>query len=256
VPVADALVVQNLSMDFGGIRALHEVSFRVSPGQICGLIGPNGAGKTTLFNCISRVYQPTAGSVRLGDVDLLRLPAHEIAGKGIARTFQNLGLFPHLSLLENTMTGAHPHLKTGFVRAVTRWGVRREERELRADAYRILCDLDLHELAFHPADGLPFGTLKRLELARALAARPKVLLLDEPAGGLTHEEVESLAQTIRQIRAQYDLTILLVEHHMGLVMSLSDALVAMDNGELIASGAPDEVRNDPNVIRAYLGAGA
>ena len=251
--MSSALRVNDLSMDFGGIQALRGISFEVVPETICGLIGPNGAGKTTLFNCISRVYKPTSGQIHLGAVDILSVPAHRIAGKGIARTFQNLGLFPQLTLLENTMAGAHPHSKTGFVRAITRIGVRKEERHLRQDAYNILKSLNLEKWAFQRATGLPFVTLKRLELARALAAHPQLLLLDEPAGGLTHAEVDSLASTIRKVRDEYGLTVLLVEHHMGMVMSLSDKLVAMDNGQLIAEGNPDQVREDPNVIRAYLG---
>ena len=243
----------DVSKIFGGLTAVNNVSLNVPEHVIASIIGPNGAGKTTLFNCISRVYKPTSGQIHLGAVDILSVPAHRIAGKGIARTFQNLGLFPQLTLLENTMAGAHPHSKTGFVRAITRIGVRKEERHLRQDAYNILKSLNLEKWAFQRATGLPFVTLKRLELARALAAHPQLLLLDEPAGGLTHAEVDSLASTIRKVRDEYGLTVLLVEHHMGMVMSLSDKLVAMDNGQLIAEGNPDQVREDPNVIRAYLG---
>jgi branched-chain amino acid transport system ATP-binding protein len=248
-----SLVVDDVSMRFGGITALDRLSMSIAPGQICGLIGPNGAGKTTLFNCVSRIYDPHEGRILLDDLDLLRIPAHRVAAHGVARTFQNLGLFPSLTFLENTMAGAYPRGRTGFVRSLLKLGVRAEEREIRADAYRLLEFLELEHLAFSPAADLPFGTLKRLELARALAARPKLLLLDEPAGGLTHSEVDELAQTIRRVRDELGLTVLLVEHHMGMVMGISDKVVAMNFGKKIAEGTPDEVRKHPDVVAAYLG---
>lgn len=250
------LVVTDVSVRFGGITALDSLSFTVEPGQICGLIGPNGAGKTTLFNCVSRIYDTTAGSITLDGRSLLDVPAHRIAHHGVARTFQNLGLFPSLTFLENTMAGAYANSRVGYLRALTRWGVAKEERTLRSQAFELLDFLGLAHLAFEKAADQPFGTLKRLELARALAATPRLLLLDEPAGGLTHSEVDELTEVIRRVRDSFGLTVLLVEHHMPMVMGISDHVVAMNFGRKIAEGAPEDVRAHPDVISAYLGAPA
>jgi branched-chain amino acid transport system ATP-binding protein len=242
---------------FGGVVALDNVSFDITPGQIVGLIGPNGAGKTTLFNCLSRLYTPSAGTITFDGTPILDLPPHRIAGLGIGRTFQNLALFPTLTVRQNIMVGTHSRTKSDFLsNALNLVWVRREEEASRKVADDLLDFLDLRPLADHPALGLPFATLKRVELGRALANQPKLLLLDEPAGGLNHEEVAELGGLLKKIREQRKLTMLLVEHHMSLVMEVSDKVVVLDFGRKIAEGTPAEVRRHPEVIRAYLGTDA
>jgi branched-chain amino acid transport system ATP-binding protein len=248
------LSVRNVSVRFGGIVALEDVSFDIEPRQIVGLIGPNGAGKTTLFNCLSRLYQPSQGRILFEDRDLLAVPPHRIAGLGIGRTFQNLALFRTMTVRDNVMVGAHARTRTGFLANALRLpAVGREEEALRATADETIRFMGLDALAHLPVAGLPFATLKRVEAARALAARPKLLLLDEPAGGLNHEEVATLGALIRSIRDRLGLTILLVEHHMNLVMEISDKVVVLDFGRRIAEGSPGEVQRNPDVIKAYLG---
>ena len=246
------LAVRDLTVRFGGVTALDGVSFSVPEGQVCGLIGPNGAGKTTLFDCVSRLTRPRSGSIAVAGRDVTPLGPHQVAALGVARTFQHLGLVPTLSVRDNVMLGTHPSGPPGFLSSALRLpALRSRDRDAAERTDAVLDRLGLGAIAAHPATGLPYGTLKRVELARALAGRPALLMLDEPAGGLSSAEVDELAALIEDVRT--GLSVLLVEHHMGMVMRLSDTVVVLDFGRVLATGTPDEVRADPRVVEAYLG---
>ena len=251
------LVVRNVGIEFGGIAALKNVSFNVPRGDIVGLIGPNGAGKTTLFNCLSRIYRPSRGDILLEDRSILQQPQHRIAAMGIGRTFQNVALFSTLSVRDNIRIGGHSITKGDAISDMIRLPRRRRTEGRLDEVAREICEfLDLRQVEDLPVASLPFGTQKRVELGRALAMRPKILLLDEPAGGLNHEEVFALGSLIVRIRDKLGITILLVEHHMGLVMSIADRVVALNFGEKLSEGTPAYVQSDENVIKAYLGSKA
>jgi len=252
---AQALLrVHNVGVRFGGIVALDDVSFDVARNCIVGLIGPNGAGKTTLFNCVSRLYQCDCGDIVFDGRSLLCVPRHRIAALGIGRTFQNLALFGTMTVLDNVMIGHHCRIRSGFLSNALRLPRVGRDESAATDKARALVEfLGLKAVAGTRVSDLPVGTQKRVELARALASDPTLLLLDEPASGLNHEEVGVLGAVIRDIRDRLGVTILLVEHHMNLVMGISDLVVALDFGRKIAEGTPDEVRAHPEVIQAYLG---
>jgi branched-chain amino acid transport system ATP-binding protein len=251
------LAFEDVLLHFGGVAALDGVSFEVRTGELFAVIGPNGAGKTSIFNCINGVYRPQEGSIRLGDEQLLGRSPSAIAALGVARTFQNLGLFSHLTVIDNLMLGRHHLMRTGFLSGALWWGrAKREEVEHRAQVEEIIDLLELEAHRHRPAGLLPYGLQKRLELGRALAMEPRLLLLDEPVAGMNLEETEDMARYILEVRERLGLAMILVEHEMQMVMDLADRVMALDFGRAIATGAPDEIQADERVIEAYLGGAA
>lgn len=253
------LKLEDLSISFGGLKALSDVGFTVEKGEIYSIIGPNGAGKTTVFNCISGIYKPTEGRIFFKDQDITPLKPHQIAQAGIARTFQNIELFSHMTTMDNLMLGRHTRLKTGIWAGATfltsQSKAAREEIEHREKVEDIIDFLELQAARNQMAMNLPYGTQKLIELGRALALEPEVLLLDEPSAGMNLEEKEDLIFSIRDIRDDYGITVLLVEHDMNMVMDISDRVLALNYGQVIAEGVPQAIQKHPEVLKAYLGEG-
>lgn len=252
--MSDFFAAENLLMQFGGLTAVNAFSLSLEPGELVALIGPNGAGKTTVFNMITGAIQATSGRVIWQGDEITRLPVDQITSRGIARTFQNIRLFSNLNVIENVMVSFHRRLRSGFLQAMMGFrSYSREERRIQEQAYGFLEELGLAHFSEEKASNLPYGQQRRLEIARALATNPKLLLLDEPAAGMNPQETQELADLIRVLRKKYRLTILLIEHDMKFVMRLCERIKVLEYGISIAEGTPVEIQNDPNVIKAYLG---
>jgi branched-chain amino acid transport system ATP-binding protein len=248
------LAVDGISLRFGGVQAISEVSFEVNEGELFAIIGPNGAGKTSIFNCVNGVYRPQEGSITLAGTELVGVSPRHTAELGVARTFQNLGLFTNLDIVDNLMLGRHHLMKTGFIAGAVWWGrARREEVANRARVEEIIELLELGAHRRKPVGMLPYGIQKRIELGRALAMEPRLLLLDEPVAGMNLEETEDMARYILEVRANLDMTMIMVEHDMHVVMDLADRVMAVDFGVRLATGTPEEIQADQRVIDAYLG---
>jgi branched-chain amino acid transport system ATP-binding protein len=251
------LSVRNLSIEFGGVHAVEDMSFDVEPGEVFAIIGPNGAGKSTIFNLISRLYEPSAGTIHYGEQDLLELPAHKVVRAGIGRTFQNIELFEQATVLQNLLVGRHRHMRANLLGNFLYWpGVRKGEIEHRRKVEDIIDLLEIEQYRDERIADLPYGARKNVELARALCAEPSLLLLDEPASGLNNEETDDVSFWLEDIKHDLGVTLVMVEHDMTLVGQVADRVMAVNNGKLLAIGTPDEVRNNADVQRAYLGVAA